>query len=228
MRVTEYSKPMDSRNFLFIGIQWERGWRYQLKKAGGVVMLEITLADFDHTMAAGESLAAPLVFFGVSAGDADSAFVWLSDISKRLRRRRCQTGLGVKLRHPGRQRVTVSSKASWLRSKRLTIWVWNSSISTHPGTRAHPREALETGVADLGTTKRIGKSFAWLGQPLDAVHAKGMKFGLWIGPKSWIAVWSARLSHANGSPNSTVRTEFSQSKNGRVRVIRFVWAARTT
>ena len=71
---------MDSREFLFAGIQWERGWRYQLKKTGGALLLEITLADLDHTVSPGESLAAPQIFLGVSAGAADTRFVWLSDI----------------------------------------------------------------------------------------------------------------------------------------------------
>ena len=71
---------MESGELLFTGIQWERGWRYRLKKTGGALLLEITLAGLDHTMSPGESLAAPPVFLGVASGDADAGFVWLSDI----------------------------------------------------------------------------------------------------------------------------------------------------
>ena len=175
-------EAMDSKELLLTGIQWERGWRYQLKRTGGVILLEIVLGDFESTVAAGESLAAPHVFFGVSAGDPDNAFrlgqrylktlapkslpnwpwvaydIWGTESSgveqAILSEIEAAHDLGVELFY---------IDASWYKgSSKKGTGDWGCGL----GNYEEDREKFPRGLAAIS----------------DAVHAKGMKFGLWIGP----------------------------------------------
>ncbi|HYI97676.1 MAG TPA: glycoside hydrolase family 36 protein [Bryobacteraceae bacterium] len=175
-------EAMDSRQLLFTGIQWERGWRYQLKRTGGVILLELVLGDFESTVAAGESLAAPTVFFGVGAGDPDNAFrlaqrylgtlapkalanwpwvaydIWGTEISgveqAILSEVEAAHDLGVELFY---------IDASWYKgSSKKGTGDWGCGL----GNYEEDREKFPRGLANIS----------------DAVHARGMKFGLWIGP----------------------------------------------
>lgn len=167
---------------LFTGIQWERGWRYQLKKANGLLQLEITLGDLNHRLAGEESLTSPLVFLGVSSGDPDNAF--------RLAQRYLKT----------------------LAPKALPHWPWVSydiwateSSGVEQGILAEIETAHELGVelfyidaswyegsskkgtgdwgCGLGNYRDDREKFPHgLANIADVVHARGMKFGLWVGP----------------------------------------------
>jgi len=59
---------------LLTGVQWERGWRYRLKRADGVVWLSVEQTALQPSLAAGTTVALPAVFFCAIRGDPDDAF----------------------------------------------------------------------------------------------------------------------------------------------------------
>lgn len=175
-------EAMESRELLFAGIQWERGWRYQLTKTDGRLQLEIKLTDFAHSLAAGEVLKSPPVFIGVSSGEADNAFrlaqrylktlapktlpdwpwvsydIWATESSgvekSILAEIETAHDLGVELFY---------IDASWYKgSSKKGTGDWGCGL----GNYEEDREKFPHGLASLS----------------DAVHARGMKFGLWVGP----------------------------------------------
>lgn len=67
--------------FLLIGVEWERGWRFRLAKEKGKdrdstgTWLTVDLADLTHDLAVGEKLSTPRVFLGLAHGDREQAFL---------------------------------------------------------------------------------------------------------------------------------------------------------
>jgi alpha-galactosidase len=61
--------------FLLVGIEWERGWRYRIETDARGTWISVDLADLTHDMAAGEKLSAPRVFLGLAHGDREQAFL---------------------------------------------------------------------------------------------------------------------------------------------------------
>ena len=50
--------------FLLVGIEWERGWRYRIEKEANGTWLSVDVADLTYDMAPGERLPAPRIFLG--------------------------------------------------------------------------------------------------------------------------------------------------------------------
>src|SRR5579862_911659 len=48
--------------FLLVGIEWERGWRYRIEREGDETWLSVDVADLTYDMSPGERLPAPRVF----------------------------------------------------------------------------------------------------------------------------------------------------------------------
>ena len=53
--------------FLLIGIEWERGWRYRIEKEGDGTWLSVDVADLTYDMSPGERLSAPTSISGLVA-----------------------------------------------------------------------------------------------------------------------------------------------------------------
>ncbi len=68
-------EAVGKEEFLLIGIEWERGWRYRIEKEGDGTWLSVDVADLTYDMAPGERLPAPRVFLGLSHGDLEQAFL---------------------------------------------------------------------------------------------------------------------------------------------------------
>ncbi len=66
-------EAMEAREFLFIGIEWERGWRYRLDQTGRETWLSVEVTDLHHDLRPGSSLQSPAVFLGLCAGGLDTA-----------------------------------------------------------------------------------------------------------------------------------------------------------
>ena len=67
-------EAVGKEEFLLIGIEWERGWRYRIDREGDGTWLSVDLADLTYDMSPGERLPAPRVFLGLSHGDLEQAF----------------------------------------------------------------------------------------------------------------------------------------------------------
>ncbi len=176
-------EAIDFHEFLIIGIEWERGWRYKLTRTDEALWLEVEITDLRHDVAPGESLASPPVFLALTRGSADDAFalgqkylkahvfpkplpdspwvvydIWGTESQgveqALLDEMEFAAGLGVELYY---------IDASWYKgSSRKGNGDWGCGL----GNYAEDREKFPDGLAHFS-----GK-----------VHAKGMKFGLWVGP----------------------------------------------
>jgi alpha-galactosidase len=173
--------------FLLVGIEWERGWRYRIerndeKDAAGT-WISLDLADLTHDMAAGEKLSAPRVFLGLAHGDREQAF--------------------LTARHYMRQHVFPPFLENW-------PWVvydfWATDAEGVQEALLHEVDfAAKLGVDVFvhdaswysGSSKKgTGDWGCGLGNYTDdrqkyplglaaisrKVHDAGMKFGLWVGP----------------------------------------------
>ncbi len=61
--------------FLLVGIEWERGWRYRVEKDNAGTWLSIEVADLSYDLAADERITTPRIFLGLSHGGVDQAFL---------------------------------------------------------------------------------------------------------------------------------------------------------
>ena len=169
--------------FLLVGIEWERDWRYRIEKEAGGTWLSVDVADLIYDMAPGERLPAPRVFLGLSHGNREQAF--------------------LTARHYMRQHVFPVPLQN-------TPWIvydfWATDAEGVQEALLHEVEfAAKLGV-DLfnmdaawylgSSTKGTGDWGSGLGHYTDdrqkypiglasishRVHETGMKFGLWVGP----------------------------------------------
>lgn len=66
-------EAMKSHEFLFVGIEWERGWRYTLEVSNDAVWLAVDVSGLSHDLAPDVVLSTPRVFLGLAGGDLDRA-----------------------------------------------------------------------------------------------------------------------------------------------------------
>jgi alpha-galactosidase len=171
------------KEFLLLGIEWERDWHYRIVKDSTGTCLSVELGNLVHDMAPGERLGAPRVFIGLATGDRDEAF--------------------LAARHYMQQHVFPESPENW-------PWVdydfWSTDGS---GVEKALFDEVDFSVGlgvdifcmDAGwytgsSTKGTGDWGCGLGNYTDdrtkypsglaaisrRVHQAGMKFGLWVGP----------------------------------------------
>jgi alpha-galactosidase len=189
--------------FLLVGIEWERGWRYRINKDGNGTWISVDLTDLTHDMAAGEKLFAPRVFLGLVHGDREQAF--------------------LTVRHSMQQHVFPPFLQNW-------PWVvydfWATDAAGVQDALLHEIDyAAKLGVDIFvhdaswyvgSSTKGTGDWGCGLGNYTDdrqkfplglavisrRVHDAGMKFGLWVGPNivdsrligtTFPRLWTAQL-----------------------------------
>src|SRR5271165_4620559 len=61
-------EAVGKEEFLLVGIEWERGWRYRIEEDSDGTWLSVDVADLTYDMAPGERLPAPRTFLGLSQG----------------------------------------------------------------------------------------------------------------------------------------------------------------
>jgi alpha-galactosidase len=169
--------------FIVVGIEWERGWRFRIEKDADDLWLSVDLADLTHDMAAGEKLAAPRVFLGLAHGDREEAFhtarhymqrhvfppflqnwpwvvydFWATDGEG------VQDALLHEIDFAAKLGVDVFvHDASWYAgSSKKGTGDWGCGL----GSYADDRQKFPMGLALISRK----------------VHDAGMKFGLWVGP----------------------------------------------
>jgi alpha-galactosidase len=173
----------DKNEFLLIGIEWERGWRYRIEKEADGTWLSVDLADLTHDMAAGERLQAPRVFLGLAQGDREQAF--------------------LTARHYMQGHVFTPSLKNWpwvvydfwateaegveealLRevefSAKLGVDIFVHDASWYTGSSKKGTGDWGCGLGNY-TDDRL-KFPGGLAAISRTVHQAGMKFGLWVGP----------------------------------------------
>jgi alpha-galactosidase len=176
-------EAVDKGEFLLLGIEWERGWRYRIDTENGERWLSIDVADLTHDLAPGEKLSAPRVFVGLSRGSLEQAFLavrhymlqhvfpaplqnwpwivydfWATDAEgveeALLREVEFSAKLGVDV---------FNMDASWyLGSSKKGTGDWGCGL----GHYTDDRQKYPTGLANIS----------------HRIHEAGMKFGLWVGP----------------------------------------------
>ncbi|MBS1850917.1 MAG: alpha-galactosidase [Acidobacteria bacterium] len=176
-------EAVEKQEFLLLGIEWERGWRYRVEQNAQGAWLTLDLADLTHDLAAGERFTAPRVFLGVTQGDHEDAF--------------------LTARHYMQKHVFLSSLPNW-------PWVvydfWATDGQGVEEALLREIEFSKTIGVDIlvydaswyagSSTKGTGDWGCGLGNYQDdrkkfpgglaaisrKVHEAGMKFGLWVGP----------------------------------------------
>ena len=176
-------EAMEAREFLFAGIEWERGWRYRISRTEKATWLQIDLAGLRHDLAPGQALVTPRVFLGTAGGSLDDAVnaaqrylkahvypkplqnspwvaydIWGTEaegVEKALFDEiEFAADLGVELFYVD---------ASWYQgSSKKGTGDWGCGV----GHYTEDREKFPRGLAAMS----------------ERVHARGMKFGLWVGP----------------------------------------------
>jgi len=176
-------EAVDKDEFLLVGIEWERGWRYRIEKDADGTWISVDLSDLTHDMAAGEKLSAPRVFLGLAHGDRDQAFLtarhymqryvfpaplqkwpwvvydfWATDAEgvqdALLHEVDFAANLGVE--------VFVHDASWYSGSSKKGTGDWGCGL----GNYADDRQKFPIGFAAISRR----------------VHEAGMKFGLWVGP----------------------------------------------
>jgi alpha-galactosidase len=176
-------EAVDKGEFLLVGIEWERDWRYRIEKDADGQWLSIDLAGLTHDMAAGEKLSTPRVFLGLAQGDREQAFLtarrylqhyafpdppknwpwivydfWATDAEG------VQDALLHEVEFAAKLGVDIFvHDASWYAgSSNKGTGDWGCGL----GNYHDDREKFPLGLAAIS----------------QRVHATGMKFGLWVGP----------------------------------------------
>jgi alpha-galactosidase len=176
-------EAMDEREFLFTGIEWERGWRYRISRTDQATWLEVDVADLRHDLAPGQTLLTPRVFLGTAGGDLDAAVsvahrylkahvypkpldnspwvvydIWGTEaegVEKALLDEiDFAADLGVEMFYVD---------ASWYKgSSKKGTGDWGCGL----GNYAEDREKFPRGLAYMS----------------ERAHGRGLRFGLWVGP----------------------------------------------
>jgi alpha-galactosidase len=176
-------EAIQKREYLLVGIEWERDWHYRIVKDTSGSWLSVEVGDLIHNMAPNEKLAVPRVFIGLAAGDLEEAFLvarhymqrhvfpealknwpwvdydfWSTDgtgVEKALFGEvDFSVGLGVDL---------FCMDAAWYTgSSTKGTGDWGCGL----GNYTDDRKKYPSGLAAI--SRRI--------------HQAGMKFGLWVGP----------------------------------------------
>ncbi|MFZ0560319.1 MAG: alpha-galactosidase [Terriglobales bacterium] len=189
--------------FLLVGIEWERGWRYRIEKNAAGTWISVDLTDLTHNMAAGEKLSAPRVFLGLAHGDREQAFLtarhymqrhvfppflqnwpwvvydfWATDAEG------VQDALLHEVDFAAKLGVDIFvHDASWYSgSSKKGTGDWGCGL----GNYTDDRQKFPMGLAAISRK----------------VHDAGMKFGLWVGPNivdsrligtTFPKLWTAQL-----------------------------------
>lgn len=169
--------------FLLIGIEWERGWRYRIEREGDETWLAVDVADLMHDMSPGERLPAPRVFLGLSHGDLEQAFFTARHYMR-------QHVFPVPLQNtPWIVYDFWATEAEGVQeallhevefAAKLGVDVFNMDASWYLG-------SSKRGTGDWGCglghySDDLQKYPLGLASISHRVHAVGMKFGLWVGP----------------------------------------------
>jgi alpha-galactosidase len=169
--------------FLLLGIEWERGWRYRIEKDAVGTWLSIDVADLTHDIAAGEQIQAPRVFLGLSHGSLEQAF--------------------LEARHYMQRCVFPSALDNWpwvvydfwatdaegveealLRevafSQKLGVDVFNLDAAWYEGSSKKGKGDWGCGLGHYTDDRE--KYPSGLASISRQIHEAGMKVGLWVGP----------------------------------------------
>jgi alpha-galactosidase len=176
-------EAVGKEEFLLVGIEWERGWRYRIEKDANGTWLSVDVSDLTYDMAPGERLPAPRMFLGVSHGDVQQAF--------------------LTTRHYMQQNVFPSplQNSPW-----IVYDFWATEAEGVEEAAIHEVEFAASLGVDVfnmdaswyvdSSKKGTGDWGCGLGHYADdrakypmglasishRVHEAGMKFGLWVGP----------------------------------------------
>jgi alpha-galactosidase len=176
-------EAVGKNEFLLIGIEWERGWRYRIERAGDRTWLSVSVADLTHDMSSGERLNAPRVFLGLAHGDLEQAF--------------------FTVRHYMRQHVFPDPLENdpWIVydfwateaqgveeallheieiARDLGIDVFNMDASWYLGSSIKGNGDWGCGLGHYTDDRQ--KYPIGLASISRRIHEAGMKFGLWVGP----------------------------------------------
>jgi alpha-galactosidase len=169
--------------FLVVGIEWERGWRYSIENEGNRTWLSIEVADLTYEIAPGEHLPAPRVFLGLSNGDLEQAFLdvrhymqghifpaplqgwpWVVYDFWATEAEGVEEALFHEIDFSAKLGVDVfNMDAAWyLGSSKKGTGDWGCGL----GHYTDDRQKYPSGLASIS----------------HRVHEAGMKFGLWVGP----------------------------------------------
>jgi alpha-galactosidase len=169
--------------FLLIGIEWERGWRYRIEKEGNETWLSVDVADLTYDMPPGERLPAPRVFLGLCHGNLEQAFLtarhymrqhvfpaplqntpWIVYDFWATEAEGVQEALLQEVEFAAKLGVDVfNMDASWyLDSSKRGTGDWGCGL----GHYSDDRQKYPLGLASIS----------------HRVHETGMRFGLWVGP----------------------------------------------
>ena len=176
-------EAVGKNEFLLIGIEWERGWRYRIEREGDRTWLSVSVADLTYDMSPGERLSAPRVFLGLAHGDLEQAF--------------------FTVRHYMRQHVFPDPLKNdpWIVydfwateaqgveeallheiefARDLGIDVFNMDASWYLGSSKKGNGDWGCGLGHYTDDRQ--KYPIGLASISHRVHDAGMKFGLWVGP----------------------------------------------
>ena len=215
--------------FLLVGIEWERGWRYRIEKEATGTWLSVDVADLTHDMAPGERLPAPRVFLGLSHGDLEQAFLTARHYMQRhvfpdpLQN---SPWIVYDFWATEAEGVEEACCAKWSFAAKLGVDVFNMDASWYQGSSKKGTGDWGCGLGHYADDRQ--KYPSGLAAISRRVHEAGMKFGLWVGPnvvdsrivgtlipKLWIA-------QVDGKDQTL------QPPIGKARWIRCVWAAAST
>jgi alpha-galactosidase len=173
----------ETQELLLTGIEWERGWRYRLSRADGVIWLQVEQTELQPSLGPGQSMSLPPIFHGTGRGEPDEAFriaqryvksriapaalknwpwvvydIWGTEAEgveqALLDEIEPAASLGVELFYVD---------AAWYQgSSRKGNGDWGCGL----GNYVENREKFPRGLAHMSKQ----------------VHQHGMKFGLWVGP----------------------------------------------
>ena len=176
-------ESLPDREFLFLGIEWERDWGIRLEKHPTGVRISAGIVEFKHDLKPGDSLESPRVFVGLGREDLDATCRAMFDyLSGYVFPSKPANFPWVVYDIWGTEKENVESMvlqeidfaanlgiehfyidASWYEgsSKRGT-GDWGFGL----GRYRDDREKYPRGLAHIASQ----------------VHQKGMKFGLWVDP----------------------------------------------
>ena len=169
--------------FLLIGVEWERGWRYGIEKEGDETWLSVDVGDLTYDLSPGERLPAPRVFLGLSHGNLEQAFLTARHYMQRYvfpdplqntpwivydfwatEAEGVQEALLHEVEFAAKLGIDIfNMDASWyLGSSKRGTGDWGCGL----GHYTDDRQKYPLGLASIS----------------HRVHETGMKFGLWVGP----------------------------------------------
>jgi len=176
-------EAVGKEEFLLVGIEWERGWRYRIEEDSDGTWLSVDVADLTYDMAPGERLPAPRTFLGLSQGSLQQAFLTARHYMQRhvfpdplqnspwivydfwaTEAEGVEEALQREVDFAAKLGVDVfNMDASWYQdSSKKGTGDWGCGL----GHYMDDRQKYPSGLASIS----------------HRVHDVGMKFGLWVGP----------------------------------------------